>query len=96
MFHHIRGLERACKVVVAVPALDVRVQLESKFHWKVCYRRLDFIIFSHIFTYFHVTVEVVVVCKPALEVGSRLRRRVAGVHLSFMPVWTLFQGLLSL
>ena len=46
MFHHIRGLERACKVVVAVPSLDVRAQLESKFHWKVCYRRLDFIIFS--------------------------------------------------
>ena len=47
MFHHIRGLERACKVVVAVPSLDVRVHLESKFHhWKVCWRRLDFIIFS--------------------------------------------------
>ena len=51
VFHPIRGLERACKVVVAVPALDVRAQLESKFHhWKVCYRRLDFIIFSYIFT----------------------------------------------
>ena len=41
--------------------------------------------------------DVVFICHPASEVGSRSWRCVAGVHLrGFIQVWTLFQGLLSL
>ena len=88
-------LGTSSKVVVVVPSLDVRAQLESKFHhWKVCYRRLDFIIFSRDSgSRCHVPASLR--SGESITTPCRLMRLLR-VNLGFMQVWTLFQRLLSL